>query len=91
MSGVWKNKDGVGQYTKVMHETIDVKRFDILGWAGAGNEVFVKIFVEATVKATGKTFKTDMLHNWTVNDAGLFCRFVEYCDTDAVVKAHQAG
>lgn len=74
-----------------MHESIDVVQFDILGFAGAGKEVFVKIFVEASVKATGKTFKTDMLHNWTLNDAGVFNRFVEYCDTDAVVKAHQAG
>lgn len=66
-----------------------VSEFQVLGLiGGTGNKVVAECAIEATVTATGKTYRDEELHLWTFDDDGRVASLRHYVDTAKHIAAN---
>jgi ketosteroid isomerase-like protein len=85
-SGVWRGHDGVKRLISTLGETIQILAFEIQEFVAANDKVVVLGFEEATAKSTGRTYRNEWVHVWTVQ-GGKLAKLRNYNDTAAVAAA----
>lgn len=78
----------VGEFFRVIAETIEITRFEPRTIAGAGDTVLVNLLIEGTVRATGRSVADDAVHVWTFDEAGTPTSFREILDTAKQLEAY---
>lgn len=83
--------DGVGEVGEMfglMDKVEDFSHFEPREFIAQGDKVVVLGTMSATVKDTGRDYKSDWAHIFTVRD-GKITNFLEFFDTAAISKAFQ--
>ena len=78
----------VGNFFAAMVGDEDIMLFEPTEFMADGDKVVVLGKYGATVKSTGKSYTTDWVHIFTVND-GMITNFVEFFDNAAATRAFQ--
>ncbi len=78
----------VGEFFTQLSEAEDITRFEPLEFIAEGDKVVVLGESEATVRSTGKSYQTDWVHVFHVQD-GKVKEFQEFFDNAAATRAFQ--
>ena len=82
LAGTYRGKEEVlGWFAKVA-EQVDFSAFEPRDFIAQGDKVVSLVYVEATVRSTGRSMVQDEAHVWTFRD-GKVARFQIYLDTAA--------
>ena len=84
--GLWRGHEGVITLLTGIGAALDVQRFEIAEFIAQGNKVVAIGFEEATAKPTGRSYRNEWVHVWTVRD-GKVVEIRTYNDTAAVAAA----
>ena len=88
LAGTYRGKEEVlGWFGKVA-EQVDFSNFEPRDFIAQGDKVVSLVYVEATVRSTGRSMVQDEAHVWTFRD-GKVARFQIYLDTAAVAAANR--
>ena len=87
-AGSRTGKEAVGEFFTQLVEAEDMTRFEPLEFIAEGDKVVVLGESEATVRSTGKTYQTDWVHVFHVQD-GKIKEFREFFDNAAATRAFQ--
>jgi ketosteroid isomerase-like protein len=79
-SQTYRGKTGVAEFFKNLSESVDYTEFTPEEFYASGNKVFAKVYHEATVKATGKSFAHHSLMEFTIENEKIL-GFFAYVDT----------
>ena len=80
-------KDHAARFFEALQD-VEFARFEPTNFLTGGEQVAVTIDLEATVKATGKSFRALEIHLWTFGADGKVSRFFHCIDRHAVVLAY---
>lgn len=86
--GAWSGQDGVGKFFGALVADEDITEFEPREFISEGERVVVLGRSTATVRATGKTYETDWVHVFTVEN-GAVTKFHEFFDNAAATRAYQ--
>jgi ketosteroid isomerase-like protein len=87
-SGSRTGKPAVAEFFKQLAEAEDFSHFAPNEFIAEGDRVIALGSSTATIKETGKTFKTDWVHVFTVKN-GKITNFTEFFDNAAANRAYQ--
>jgi ketosteroid isomerase-like protein len=85
-----RGKGHVLEFFGVVGKDLDITRFEVPNLLEGGSQVVAVIHIEATVRATGKSFKDLELHVWTFGSDGKAVRFRHVVDTHQHFLASRA-
>ncbi len=88
-AGDFEGTDGVREFFSIAFAKLDVLSQDVLSMVSEGDRVVVFGREHMRVKATGKEYKSDWVHAYTLKD-GQVVRFDEYIDTGAIIEGFSA-
>ncbi len=80
-------RDFVAAYLQRFAENYAVQEFSIRSFLTGGAEVAACLQVDLVVRRTGRRVRSQVIHLWTVNEAGEITRFLDVEDTHAFVQA----
>ena len=80
--------NAVGEFFAKLSEAEDITRFEPLEFIAEGDKVVVLGEFEATVRSTGKTYHSDWVHVFHVQD-GKIREFQEFFDNASATRAFQ--
>jgi len=83
-------RDQVGQFFKSIAEAQDAEQFEPQEFIAQGDKVSVSGHYRWRVKSTGRTFSSDFVHIFTVQN-GKITNMHEYLDTHAAVQAYSGA
>ncbi len=86
--GKWHGHEGVGKFFGALAGDEDITVFEPRQFIADGGNVVVLGRSASTVKSTGKSYATDWVHVFIVND-GLITGFHEFFDNAAAGRAFQ--
>ena len=89
-AGIFRGKEGVKQFFATVFEQIDVLEQNIFSIEAGGDKVFVVGYEHMRVKNTGKEYRSNWIHMYTL-DNGRVTMFEEFIDTAALVSAFSAA
>jgi ketosteroid isomerase-like protein len=89
-AGKWQGREAVEQFFSTVAQAQDAIEFEPEEFIAQGDKVVALGRFAWRVRATGKQFRADWAHVWTVR-RGKVTRFNEYTDTVAAIRAHTAG
>jgi len=78
----------VAEFFTELSEAEDITRFEPLEFIAQNDKVVVLGESAATVKSTGRSYETDWVHVFTLND-GKVTEFTEFFDNAAATRAFQ--
>jgi ketosteroid isomerase-like protein len=81
-----KGKKGAADFFASL-SAVELRDFKVGSILAGGNKVCAEIVIELEVKATGKVFRDEQLHLWTLNDRGQIVAFRHYLDTAKHIEA----
>lgn len=88
-AGNFQGKAGVKRFFATVFEQIDVLEQNIYSIEASGDKVFVLGYEHMRVKNTGKEYRSNWIHMYTL-DKGRVTMFEEFIDTAALVSAFSA-
>jgi uncharacterized protein len=88
-AGKWEGREAVALFLSTVADAQDVIEFEPEAFIAQGDKVVALGRFAWRVKATGRQFRSDWAHVWTVK-GGKVTQFDEYTDTVAVTRAHAA-
>jgi len=65
----------------------DWHRFEPAGFIDGGDQIAVRILIDATAKMTGTRYQDEQIHHWTFGADGKITAFRHFSDTDKTAKA----
>jgi ketosteroid isomerase-like protein len=80
------DRAGVAEFFALVGEW-EIHEFKVLDVLASDRQVAVEVIMDATVPATGQSFRDEELHLWTVDEAGLVVRMRHYLDTAKHMQA----
>jgi ketosteroid isomerase-like protein len=86
--GTRRERAGAGEFFATIARDQEVQRFEPQQFVAQGDKVVALGQYAWRVKSTGREFKGDWAHVFTVRD-GKIVKFQEYTDTAAAVAAYQ--
>jgi ketosteroid isomerase-like protein len=87
-AGSRQGKAAVAEFFSLLNEGEDITHFAPTEFLADGDKVVVLGESTATVRSTGKTYSTDWVHIFTVND-GEVTNFLEFFDNATATRAFQ--
>jgi len=66
--GKWKGKEEVTKFFQVMHDTVQVKGFELQEFLADKNKVIVIGKMKGVAISTGKEYENDLVAVWTVEN-----------------------
>jgi ketosteroid isomerase-like protein len=87
-AGTWHGHSGVRDCFARLREAQDNESTDIREFVAQGDSVVVLLHVVAKARATGKSFRSDIVHFFTIRD-GRIARLLDFFDTAALVEANR--
>ena len=88
-AGRWMGKAGVERFFTALG-TVRVTAFEPMAFLAAGDRVFVPLRWAGTVTATGKSFDSELMMDWTVR-GGEVVRYRAYEDLSLVAAAFRGA
>jgi hypothetical protein len=88
LAGTYRGKDEVLGWFGKLVEHLDFATFEPRDFIAQGDKVVSTVYVEATVRRTGRSIVTDEAHVWTFRD-GKLARFKNHYDTAAAAAAYR--
>jgi cytochrome c553 len=85
-AGVFHGPQGVGEFVRIVEETLAQPRAGQREFLVSGDQVAVPGWEESIVKATGAWYRVDNVHLFTVRD-GKITRYEEFINSSDVVEA----
>jgi ketosteroid isomerase-like protein len=82
-----KGAENVTGFFQAVGETLDVSRFEVQGVHDDGDVVIVQFLIDATNRATGKSFVDEEVHIWEFGPDGKVVKFRHVIDTAKHVAA----
>ena len=89
-AGARQGKPAVGEFFSLLAANEDITHFVPKEFIAQNDKVVVLGESTATVRSTGKTYSTDWVHIFTVND-GIVTNFLEFFDNAAATRAFQTA
>ena len=86
--GKWQGHAGVGDFFGALVADENITLFEPQEFISEGDKVVVLGRSASTVNSTGKSYETDWVHIFTLND-GKICKFHEFFDNAAATRAFQ--
>jgi len=86
--GEWQGHEGVGNFFGALVADEEITLFEPREFISEGNKVVVLGRSASNVKSTGRSYETDWVHIFTVND-GKITVFHEFFDNAAATRAFQ--
>ncbi|HYU77789.1 MAG TPA: nuclear transport factor 2 family protein [Vicinamibacterales bacterium] len=87
-AGTWRGHTGVRDCFVRLREAQENQSIDIREFVAQGNTVVVLLHVVAKARSTGKVFKSDIVHFFTIRDARI-TNLLDFFDTAALVDANR--
>ena len=87
-AGARRGQEAVGEFFASLVAEEDITLFEPNEFISEGDKVVVLGKSAATVRATGRSYETDWVHIFTVND-GKITSFHEFFDNAAATRAYQ--
>jgi len=87
--GVYRGKQQVAQYFSELDQAQEAQMFEPRDIIAENDRIAVTGISRWTVRATGQSYENPWVHIFTVRD-GKVCRFVQYNDTAAALKAFRS-
>jgi hypothetical protein len=87
--GKWQGKEEVKKFFGVMHDTVQVKGFQLEEFLADGNKVIVIGHMKGVALPTGKEYENDLVAVWTVEN-GKIKGMRDFMDTVQGVEAFKA-
>jgi ketosteroid isomerase-like protein len=84
-------KAGALEFFQVMGDRLQVTEVSVLSLMAGGNQVAVEFVIACDVKGTGRRYRDEELHLWTLNEDGKVTRLRHYTDTAKHIEAAQGG
>jgi len=84
--GLWVGRQGVADFFTAVGGSLEFLVFEPRDFVAQGDKVVVLGYYEARVKSTGKTYSSEWVMAWTL-DNGQVVKFREYADTAAELAA----
>ena len=84
--GMYRGREGVGQFFKVLGESLDIQLFEIRDFIAQGDKVIVLGYQRGRAKSTGKPYETHFAIALTLRD-GKVAEYRSYNDTTALAAA----
>ena len=88
-AGTWRGHAGVRDCFRTLREAQDTRTLEIREFVAERNKVVAVLYVEATVRATGHLFASDIVHLFTIRD-GRIASLLDFFDTAGLVDANRA-
>ena len=88
LAGTFRGKEEVLGWFGKLGELLDFSAFEPRDFIAQGDKVVSLVYVEATVRSTGRSMVQDEAHVWTFRD-GKVARFQVYLDTAAAAAAYR--
>lgn len=85
-AGTFEGKAGVSRFFEIVFEQIDVLEQNIKSFIDGGDSVIVIGYEHMKVKNTGREYKSNWIHMYTLAD-GKIVAFEEFIDTAELVSA----
>ena len=85
-AGIFEGKAGVSRFFEIVFEQIDVLEQNIKSFIDGGDSVIVIGYEHMKVKNTGREYKSNWIHMYTLAD-GKIVAFEEFIDTAELVSA----
>ena len=85
-AGKFEGKAGVSRFFEIVFEQIDVLEQNIKSYIDGGDSVVVIGYEHMRVKNTGREYKSNWIHMYTLSD-GKIVAFEEFIDTAELVSA----
>jgi uncharacterized protein len=82
-------KAGALEFFQVMGSRVQVTELRVLSLMAGGNQVAAEFVIACDVKDTGRHYRDEEIHLWTLNDAGKVVRLRHYTDTAKHIAAAQ--
>ncbi len=86
LNGVWRGHDGVITLVQTIGASVDIHQFQVVEFIAQGDKVVVLGFEEAAAKSTGRSYRNEWAHVWTVRE-GRVARIRTYNDSATVAAA----
>lgn len=83
--------DFVARYFGLFAQNYEIQVFDILGIMEGSREAAVRLAVELTIRRTGKKVRSEVIHHFLFDEAGLVTRFLDFEDTLGFTSAWSAA
>ena len=72
-----------------MGSRLQVTEFRVLSLMAGGNQVAAEFVIACDVKGTGRRYRDEEIHLWTLNDDGKVTRLRHYTDTAKQIAVAQ--
>jgi ketosteroid isomerase-like protein len=76
-----QGKAGALEFFQTMGRDLQVTEFRVLSLMAGGNQVAAEFVIACDVKGTGRHYRDEEIHLWTLNDNGKVARLRHYTDT----------
>jgi ketosteroid isomerase-like protein len=82
-------KAGALEFFQVMGSLLQVTEFRVLSLMAGDNQVAAEFVIACDVKGTGRRYRDEEIHLWTLNEDGKVTRLRHYTDTAKHIAAAQ--
>ncbi len=86
LSGIYHGREQIAGFFKNLTDTVEFTSFEPQEFIAKGNQVIALGHYEGRTKSTGKTFASDWVSTFTL-DNGKISRYETYHDTAAIVSS----
>jgi ketosteroid isomerase-like protein len=83
-------KAGALEFFQVMGSHVQVTEFRVLSLMAGGNQVAAEFVIACDVRGTGRRYRDEEIHLWTLNEDGKVTRLRHYTDTAKHIAAAQS-
>jgi uncharacterized protein len=85
-AGVFNGKQEVGNFYKLLNDTLQYTSFDISSFTADGDKVIVQGAFGGVAKPTNKNFQTDWIMIWTFNN-GMVTQHQTFLDSNNIANS----
>lgn len=76
----------VAAFFQSLSAAVEIHRFEPVSFMTNEHEVSARLFIEYTVRPTGKRGRSETIHHWTFDESGKVTRFLDFLDTLATAN-----
>lgn len=84
-AGPWHGRDGVEKYLKLLTESLQTEKYEVLEYFAKSDKVVVFGFQKGKAISSEKSYEIDFVHVWTLRDDKI-TKYRGYYDTAQLVE-----
>jgi uncharacterized protein len=83
----FRGRAAVQEFFATLARDLEFHSFEPVSFLVGGQEVAARVFMELTVRRTGRRIRLESMHHFTFDEKGRVSRFVEFLDSLGVATA----